>query len=152
MFASAEKIRKVSECAKANEAGPLPEHVGSLLGLICLFQIKHMFADFYLQTPKMLSGRGEYFHAGRAQHAGVHALGSILAFVIMGAPVGFILIVCALEWIAHFNIDYGKACYSEKKCLSPNMATFWRAMGTDQALHQLTYLAMAAAWVYFVAA
>ncbi|MEM1006753.1 MAG: DUF3307 domain-containing protein, partial [Pseudomonadota bacterium] len=28
--------------------------------MICLLQIKHMFADFYLQTPKMLSGRGEY--------------------------------------------------------------------------------------------
>ncbi|APG48279.1 hypothetical protein PhaeoP97_02904 [Phaeobacter porticola] len=127
----------------------MSEHVGSLLGLLCLFQIKHMFADFYLQTPKMLSGRGQYLHAGRAQHAGVHVLGSIIAFVIIGAPVGFVLLICVLEWIAHFNIDYCKACYSERKSLAPNMADFWRAMGTDQALHQLTYLAMTAAWVHF---
>ncbi|WP_293574387.1 DUF3307 domain-containing protein [Phaeobacter sp.] len=127
----------------------MPEHVGPVLGLLCLFQIKHMFADFFLQTPKMLSGRGEYLHAGRAQHAGVHVLGSILVFVIVGAPVWFVLVICALEWVAHFNIDYCKACYSEKKGLAPNMASFWRAVGTDQALHQLTYLAMTAAWIYY---
>ncbi|AFO86426.1 MULTISPECIES: DUF3307 domain-containing protein [Phaeobacter] len=126
----------------------MSDPLASLLGLLCLLQIKHMFADFYLQTPKMLSGRGEYLHAGRAQHAGVHVLGSIIAFVIMGAPVGFVLIICALEWVAHFNIDYCKACYSKRKELAPDMAVYWRAMGTDQALHQLTYLAMAAAWAH----
>lgn len=119
--------------------------------LLCLLQIKHLFADFFLQTPKMLSGRNEYLHVGRAQHAGVHALGSVAVFVIMGASVDFIVAICLLEWVVHFHIDYGKAHYSEKKELTPQNAVFWRAMGTDQCLHQLTYVAMTAAWVKCVA-
>lgn len=129
----------------------MPGIVGSVLLLLCLLQIKHLFADFFLQTAKMLSGRDEYLHSGRAQHAGVHALFSVVVFVIMGAPVSFILVIAALEWVVHFHIDYGKAHYSEKKELTPQNAVFWRAMGTDQCLHQLTYVAMTAAWVKFVA-
>ena len=123
----------------------LPGLIGSVLLLLCLLQVKHLFADFFLQTTKMLSGRGAYMHSGRAQQAGVHALGSVVVFVIMGAPVSFILLICLAEWVVHFHIDFGKAHYSEKKELTPQQAVFWRAMGTDQCLHQLTYIAMCAA-------
>ncbi|WP_146348077.1 DUF3307 domain-containing protein [Phaeobacter marinintestinus] len=123
--------------------------ISTVLLLICLLQVKHMFADYFLQTPKMLSGRGEYWHMGRAQHAGVHVVGSIIVFVIMGAPVLFTLVIVALEWVIHFNIDYCKARYSDDKDLNPTQALFWRAAGVDQALHQLTYVAMAWAWAVF---
>jgi len=129
----------------------LPATIGTVLLLLCLLQIKHMFADYYLQTPKMLSGRGTYFHLGRAQHAAVHVLGSVIIFALFRAPVEFILIVAALEWIVHFHIDFAKASYSDKKRLQPNQAAFWRAAGLDQCLHNLTYIAMAWAWVSFAA-
>ncbi len=127
----------------------MPESYGAVLLLLCLLQIKHMFADFYLQTPKMLTGRGEYFHLGRAQHAGVHVVGSALIFLLFGAPISFILIISALEWIIHFNIDFAKASYSDKKNLQPNQAAFWRATGLDQLMHSLTYIAMVWAWIAF---
>lgn len=123
--------------------------VSTLLILLCLFQIKHMLADYFLQSPKMLSGRGEYWHAGRAQHAGVHVVGSIVALLIVGAPALFILVITALEWFVHFNIDYAKARYSDIKSLQPTQAGYWRAAGADQALHQLTYVAMLWAWATF---
>ncbi|WP_170593005.1 DUF3307 domain-containing protein [Ruegeria arenilitoris] len=129
----------------------MPATLGTVLLLLCALQIKHMFADFYLQTPKMLSGRGEYLHVGRAQHAAVHVVGSVVVFLIFGAPLSFILIIGALEWIVHFNIDFAKASYSDKKKLQPDQAAFWRAAGLDQCLHNLTYIAMAWAWVEFVA-
>ncbi|NRB33877.1 MAG: DUF3307 domain-containing protein [Rhodobacteraceae bacterium] len=129
----------------------MAEHETALLGLIALLQIKHLFADYFLQTPMMLSGRGTYLHLGRALHAGVHALGSIIVFVIFGAPVSFILPVVLIEWFVHFNIDYGKAKWSEIHNQTPDQAGFWRANGTDQALHQLTYVAMAWAWLVLVA-
>ncbi len=125
--------------------------IGAVLLMICLLQIKHMFADYYLQTPKMLSGRGQYFHWGRAQHAGVHVLGSVAVFLLFGAPWSFILIIAALEWVVHFNIDFAKASYSDKKQLSPEQAAFWRATGLDQLMHNLTYVAMVWAWVSFAA-
>lgn len=124
---------------------------GTMLLLLCLLQIKHLFADFFLQTPKMLSGRGVYLHAGRAQHAGVHGLGSLIVFLIMGAPLPFVLIVVFIEWIVHFHIDFGKANYSDRNQLQPTQARFWHAVGFDQCLHHLTYIVMTWAWVEFAA-
>lgn len=129
----------------------MPEYVGSVLLLLCALQVKHLFADFFLQTPKMLSGRCAYAHLGRAQHAGVHVIGSAVIFLLFGAPLDFILILAVLEWVVHFHIDFGKARFSERKKLTPQQAMFWQAMGSDQALHQLTYIAMAWAWVKYAA-
>ncbi|MCA0907640.1 DUF3307 domain-containing protein [Ruegeria sp. HKCCD6228] len=126
--------------------------IGAVFLMLCLLLIKHMFADYYLQTPKMLSGRGEYFHLGRAQHAAVHVVGSVVVFLVFGAPLSFILIVGALEWFIHFNIDFIKASYSDKKRLEPTQPAFWRAAGLDQLMHNLTYVAMVWAWVTFAAA
>ncbi len=128
----------------------MPALLGTIFLLLCLLQIKHMFADFYLQTPKMLSGRGEYFHMGRAQHAAVHVIGSVVIFLAVGSPLSFVLIIAALEWIIHFNIDFAKANYSDKKKLQPTQAAYWRAAGLDQCLHNLTYVAMVWAWAKFV--
>ncbi|MBT8153989.1 DUF3307 domain-containing protein [Epibacterium ulvae] len=128
----------------------MSEHVASLLALLLLLQVKHMFADFYLQTPRMLSGRSLYFHMGRAQHASVHLIGTACVLTIMSAPLKFAFIICILEWIAHFHIDFGKARYNEMKDLKPTQSLFWWAMGTDQALHQATYLGMGWAWCVFV--
>ena len=126
-------------------------NVSTVLILLCLLQIKHMFADDFLQTPRMLSGRADYWHLGRAQHAGVHAIGSAIALLLVGAPAGFTLVLVAVEWVIHFNIDWGKARYCDGKHLGPGDAAFWRAAGFDQLLHQLTYLAMIWAWVGFAA-
>lgn len=123
--------------------------IGALVLLLCLLQIKHLFADYFLQTAKMLSGRDQYLHAGRAQHAAVHAAGTVLVFLVLGAPAGFVVAIAALEWVVHFHIDYGKARYSVTKELNPSQSLFWRAMGTDQFLHQITYVAMVWAWLVF---
>ena len=129
----------------------MPDLIVTLLVLFSLLQIKHMFADYFLQTPKMLEGRGEYLHPGRAQHAGVHALGSVLCLLAVGAPLGFIAVLALAEWVLHFHIDWGKARYCEGRDYTPYQAGFWRAAGVDQALHQFTYVGMVWAWLRFVA-
>ncbi|QBF30701.1 DUF3307 domain-containing protein [Thalassococcus sp. S3] len=125
----------------------MTDAIKAVLILLCLLQFKHMFADYFLQTPKMLAGRATYFHMGRAQHAGVHAVGSALALVIVGTSLPLLLFLIVAEWIVHFHIDWGKASYSDAKAYTPAQAGFWRAAGFDQALHQLTYIAMVWAWV-----
>lgn len=127
----------------------MPDIAASILLLFCLLQIKHMFADFFLQTPRMLSGRSVYLHMGRAQHAGVHAFLSIPVFLVVGTNVGFILAVVAAEWVVHFHLDWAKARYSENRALNPAQALFWNAFGIDQTLHHLTYVAMVWAWVSY---
>jgi hypothetical protein len=123
--------------------------VATVLVLLCFLQIKHMFADYFLQTPKMLAGRGTYFHMGRAQHAGLHAVFSALVLSVMGASPVFVVILVLAEWVIHFHIDWGKARWSEIQGHTPTQAGYWRAAGLDQALHHLTYLGMAWAWVSF---
>jgi hypothetical protein len=53
--------------------------------------------------------------------------------------------------VVHFHIDWAKARYSDTHDLTPAQARFWQATGLDQALHQLTYVAMVWAWVMFAA-
>ncbi|WP_275890929.1 DUF3307 domain-containing protein [Pseudosulfitobacter sp. DSM 107133] len=127
--------------------GPLTATISSLLFLLFLFQIKHMLADFFMQTPRMLSDRGRYLHMGRAQHAGVHALGSALALVIVGTSLPLVLGIVVVEWVAHYHIDWAKGRWSDHTAHTPADGGYWRAMGADQALHQLTYLVMAWVWV-----
>ena len=119
----------------------------SVLVLLVLFQIKHMFADYFLQTPKMLAGRGDYLHMGRAQHALVHVAGSALCLLVVGTPGLLLAGILVAEWVAHFHIDWGKARWSDSQGHTPADAGFWRAAGFDQALHQLTYIGMVWAWV-----
>lgn len=127
----------------------MPGIVSTILVLFCLLQIKHMFADFFMQTPKMLEGRGQYLHMGRAQHAAIHSIGSAIVFALIGASPLFILVLVALEWVVHFNIDWCKGRYCETQDLTPFKAAFWRATGFDQAMHQLTYVAMVWAWIAY---
>lgn len=124
----------------------MPEVLTDALILLVLLQVKHMFADFYLQTPRMLGGRGRYLHLGRAQHAGLHAVGSALAFFVMGAFSIVVLWIVLIEWLVHYHIDWGKGRYSDQKAHTPADAGYWRAFGFDQTLHQLTYVVMIWAW------
>ncbi|MGD9293815.1 MAG: DUF3307 domain-containing protein [Roseobacter sp.] len=123
---------------------------GALLALLCLLQAKHMFADYFLQTKIMLDGRETYIHLGRFLHAGVHAAGSTIAFMLVGTPFSFILPVVLIEGVAHYHIDWLKGKFTADQRLTPADAAFWRATGVDQALHQFTYVVMIWAWLMMV--
>ncbi len=99
----------------------------------------------------MLGGGCASVHVGRSSDAVVDVIGSAIVLLRSGAPVMFILVLGVLEWVVHFHIDFGKARFSERRKLNPQQAMFWQAMGSDQALHQLTYIAMAWAWVKYAA-
>ncbi|MEO0938494.1 MAG: DUF3307 domain-containing protein [Pseudomonadota bacterium] len=127
----------------------MTETLGAALVLLILLQIKHMVADFYLQTPIMLRNRGAYLHLGRALHAGEHMIGSALMLAVMGMGWAALLVVALLEWIAHYHIDWGKGRWSDMTGHTPADAGFWRAIGFDQMLHQMTYVAMIWGWAVY---
>lgn len=114
--------------------------------LLVLLQVKHMFADFFLQTPRMLSGRDEYIHIGRMQHVAIHGALSVPAFLIIGAPLVFTVVLIIVEVVVHYHIDWGKGRHSATTQHGPADAGYWRAFGLDQLLHQLTYVAMVWIW------
>lgn len=124
------------------EGASLNDPVPFVLGLLFLLQTKHLFADFYLQTPRMLRDRGRYIHMGRVHHAGLHGAGSLIALLVMGVPLGWAITVAMVEWVVHFHIDWAKGRWSDRTGHGPDQAGYWRAFGVDQAAHQWTYLVM----------
>lgn len=125
------------------------ESFGTVMMLLCMLQIKHMLGDFFFQTKIMLEGRNEYVHFGRVLHAGVHSLGSLIVFVVIGAPLAFVVLLVLAEGVVHYHIDWWKGRHTDEQKLTPADAAFWRATGIDQTLHQLTYVAMI--WIWYVA-
>jgi hypothetical protein len=114
--------------------------------LLLLLQVKHLFADYFWQTPRMLRDRGRFWHLGRLHHAFLHAAFSAIIFLALGAPLIFSLLLGLAEWAAHYLIDFAKGWHAESHPQGPEEPGFWRAFGTDQLAHQLTYLAMIWAW------
>ena len=118
-----------------------------LLALLLLLQIKHLVADFVLQNAFILDNRWRYGHPGGLLHAGIHVAGSALAFAAVGGAPAVIAAILLTEGVLHYHIDWAKDNYTRSSALTPRDGAFWRAIGIDQCLHQLTYLVMVWAWV-----
>jgi Protein of unknown function (DUF3307) len=116
--------------------------------LVCL-QAKHFVADYLLQTAWMLDAKGDPLRAGGYAHAGVHAFGSLPAFLIAGLGSGAIALLMAAEFGVHYLIDLGKARLSDRIQAGPDTKIYWSLHGGDQLMHQLTYagLIIAAAFL-----
>lgn len=125
---------------------PTAQPIESLLALLALLQIKHLLADFVLQNAYILENRRHYGHPGGILHAAIHLAGSALAFGAVGGAPAMVALILVAEGLAHYHIDWAKDSYTHARALTPRDGAFWRAIGIDQCLHQLTYLAMAAAW------
>ncbi len=104
--------------------------------VLCLFIAKHTLADYFFQSKWMLKkGNTIDWAVPLAAHCLVHAL-LTLAIVLIYTP--------NLWWLAildggfHFLIDRAKGVFSRSS--SPMENSFWRAFGTDQALHLYTYV------------
>ena len=91
----------------------MSESFSTVMVFLCLLQIKHMLADYFLQTKIMLEGRSQYIHVGRMLHAGVHMLGSGIVLLLIGAPVAFILPLVLAEGVVHFHIDWWKGRHTD---------------------------------------
>lgn len=106
--------------------------------LVC-FQVKHFVADYLLQPGWVLRGKGDLMQVGGYCHAGIHALGSLPAFLIAGLGPLQIVAFTAAEFAIHYVIDFTKAAISKRSHAGPTTRAYWALHGADQLLHQLTY-------------
>lgn len=109
------------------------------IGMLVWFQVKHFVADYLLQPRWVLSGKGSMRQVGGYVHAGVHALGSIPAYLIAGVGAAEIGALVLAEFVIHYAIDFSKVCLSRRSHVGPDKAAFWAMHGADQLMHQLTY-------------
>lgn len=111
--------------------------------LLLLLQVKHFLFDFILQGPYQLKNKGTYGHPGGILHSGLHAVGTGLILLVLATPPGMLLAIVVGEFLVHYHIDWCKEQITRRSGGAQN-AFFWRMIGLDQFLHQLTYLAIAA--------
>lgn len=116
-----------------------------LLALLLGLQLKHLAADFVLQTRYMLAGKGRYGHPGGLAHAGLHGGLSVVVLAVAGVPAMSVAVIALVEALAHYHIDWSKARWTAGQALTSAQPQFWIAIGIDQCLHQVTYLLMVAA-------
>ena len=126
--------------------------VVTVLAALALLQIKHYLADFHWQSDWMVINKGRYGHPGGLAHAGLHGVLSllVLALVAPWLPLLFVLLVLA-EIAVHYHTDWLKARIVTRAGIDVEDPAYWHWLGLDQAVHQLTYLAMLAALALAVA-
>jgi hypothetical protein len=114
-----------------------------VLAAILVLQFKHFIADFVLQTPYQFLNKGKYGHPGGFLHAGIHAVGSMFAFLFIQPTLMVGIAVVVLEFIAHYHIDWLKERTTRVRQWSFPQSEFWWTFGADQAAHQATYVVIA---------
>src|SRR5262245_8645285 len=123
----------------------MPKLAIPTLAAVAVLMLKHAVADFYLQTAYQYLNKGTYGHPGGFIHAGIHVALTPLVYLVL-VP-GSLLIASGIalgEFLLHYHIDWGKEQITQGNGWTPQNRGFWFALGTDQLLHGLTYLAIVA--------
>ncbi len=116
-----------------------------ILALLFLFQLKHYYADFVIQTYMQTVKKGVWLHPCGVSHSLDHVWTTLLILVVFNLihpiPAFTIVLIALIEGIIHYMIDFTKVKYGIKDMTKP---LFWNQFGMDQIAHQLTYIAIAA--------
>ena len=111
--------------------------------LFALLLVKHFVCDFVLQTPWQIAQKGIYGAPGGILHSGIHIAGTLVTLLAVRAPPTVVLTVLVVEFLIHYHIDWSKE-QTVRRLGWKHGARFWNAIGFDQLLHGLTYLAIVA--------
>ena len=114
----------------------------TLLLALLLFQLKHFVCDFLLQSYATISKKGIYLHPVGLAHAGIHAIGSLPALLVLTHAPTPIIELMAAEFVVHYHVDWLKANVDKWFKLDTTKYAYWAIFGADQLAHQLTYIAM----------
>jgi hypothetical protein len=123
----------------------MPELVLLALAAVAVLMLKHTVADFYLQTAYQYKNKGTYGHPGGFIHAGIHvALTPLVYLVLVPGSLFMVAAIAAGEFAVHYHIDWLKEQITHRNGWTAQNPGFWHALGTDQLVHGLTYLAIVA--------
>lgn len=109
--------------------------------ILALLLVKHFFADFVLQSRYQLHNKGLYGHWGGILHAFIHAIGTMIVFIIFGDWRAAVLLGL-VDGLVHYHVDWLKAQINQQYDLTVQHKGFWMVLGCDQLLHQLTYVGL----------
>lgn len=116
----------------------------SVCAVLVILQVKHFICDYTLQNSYQLLNKGTYLHPGGLLHAGLHALFTTVAFLVVVPTLALGLGIVVGEFLVHYHIDWTKEQVIRHAGWTSAQTKFWWAIGFDQFLHQLTYIVIAA--------
>lgn len=112
-----------------------------ILTLLLFLQIKHWYADFFIQTYMQTVKKGVWLNPIGISHSLDHVYSTLVALLIFSfiVPVStaLIVLVALVEGIIHYIIDFVKVKFGCKDNTKP---LFWNQFGLDQLAHQICYL------------
>lgn len=108
-----------------------------LIAWMIVLTIKHVIADFLLQTSWMAAGkeRRTDWVKPLLAHTGIH--GALLLVILLVAAPSFWWLAI-VDFVVHTIIDRTKGLITTAYGLDQSNPHFWWAIGIDQALHHLT--------------
>ena len=111
--------------------------LGPLIGWMLLFTVKHIIADFLLQTAWMAHGKDQKTGWGLPLlvHCLIH-LAVALALILIIAPRFWFLAL--IDFAIHIVIDRVKGLVASSFNVTVEHPWFWTLIGVDQTLHHLT--------------
>jgi hypothetical protein len=115
----------------------------ALVGVLILL-VKHLVFDYFLQTAYQVQKKGIYGHPGGILHSGLHALGTTSVFLWIPPSLSLGAAIIVGEFLVHYHLDWAKEQIVRRMKWTPQQVFFWWALGIDQFLHNLTYLAIIA--------
>lgn len=115
----------------------------AVLVVLVVLQVKHFICDYQLQTLYQLKNKGRYGHPGGIIHSGLHVVGTAAIFLVVTPTPWLGIAILTGEFLIHYHVDWAKDNWIRQRGYTPADGAFWRAIGFDQFLHQLTYIAIA---------
>lgn len=111
--------------------------------LLFLLQLKHFVIDFLWQPEYEWKNKGTWGHPGGIIHSAKH---SVATFIILMFFTHFSVasVLAALEFVAHYYIDFSKMNINKELGWTANDKNFWYLLGLDQFLHQICYVLIVA--------
>ncbi len=114
-----------------------------ILAAVAVLMAKHLVADFMLQTSYQAANKGRYGHIAGVTHAISHALLTPVLFLVLPpSSLGLGVTLVCVEFVWHYHQDWLKEKITHTLGYTPADTGFWWALGIDQFVHAMTYLAM----------
>ena len=111
-----------------------------IFALLLIYQIKHYFCDYLLQTEYML---GKFKRDGwvipLTMHSLVHAVVTFAILVNFREDMMMVVYLSLFDFVAHFIMDRIKASPNLLGRFNHQQKEFWWAVGLDQMWHHLTH-------------
>ena len=120
----------------------MTEGIYAIAAILAALQAKHVLADYVLQNDYILNNRHRFGHPGGLLHAGIHVVGTFIVLLALSVPAALVVKICIAEFVVHYLIDWTKDTLNRAWNAAPDQQLFWALAGVDQALHQLTYVAI----------